>query len=345
MKSLLQMVRRRAVVAIALCVPGLVFAAPSGALEKTQMTIAMGGKSLYYLPLTIAERLGYFKAEGLDVTIADFAGGSKAAQALLGGSADVAAGSYEYAITLKAKGIDIEGIVLLGRYSGMALAVDKKHASKYKTPKDLKGMTVGLTAPGSSTNMLLNNLLIKNGLRPTDVSVIGVGTTSGAIAAVKQGSIDAIINLDPVISKLERDGDVVVVADARNAEGMKDVYGGAYMAGCLFVNSAFAARNPNSTQALVNAMVRSLRWLRDASPDKVVEVVGPEYYGDDKALYKEALSKNIGSFLHDGSFSLQGAQGTYAVLDAFDPAMKGARIDLSKTYTNRFVQVAAEKYK
>ena len=57
-------------------------------LEKQKVSIAVGGKNLlYYLPLTIAEQLGYFKEEGLQVEISDFAGGSKALQALVGGSA------------------------------------------------------------------------------------------------------------------------------------------------------------------------------------------------------------------------------------------------------------------
>jgi NitT/TauT family transport system substrate-binding protein len=323
----------------------LAAAALAQAPEKKAITIAMGGKSLYYLPLTIAEKMNFFRDEGLDVTIADFAGGSKAAQALLGGSADVAAGSYEYAITLKAKGMDIVGIVLLGRYSGMALAIDKKKAATYKTPRDLKGYTVGLTAPGSSTHMFLNTILVKNGLQPADVSVVGVGTTSGAIAAVQKGSIDAIVNLDPVISKLERDGDVVVVADARNADGMKLVYGGPSMAGCLFVTTEFAAKNPRTAQALANAMVRSLRWLRDATPEQIIATVGPEYHGADKALYRDALAKNLTSFLHDGTFTAEGAQGAYSVLKAFEPAVKGATIDLSKTYDNRFAQAAGQRYK
>ena len=59
--------------------------------------LAVGGKAaFYYLPLTIAEQLGYFKDEGLDVEISDFAGGAKALQALVGGSADVVSGAYEH---------------------------------------------------------------------------------------------------------------------------------------------------------------------------------------------------------------------------------------------------------
>src|SRR4051812_32027911 len=65
-----------------------------GKLEKAKVAIAVGGKaSFYYLPLTISEQLGYFKAEGLDVEISDFAGGAKALQALVGGSADVVNGA------------------------------------------------------------------------------------------------------------------------------------------------------------------------------------------------------------------------------------------------------------
>ncbi|MFN6997497.1 MAG: ABC transporter substrate-binding protein, partial [Aquincola tertiaricarbonis] len=66
------------------------------ALEKTKVTIAVGGKNLfYYLPLTVADQLGYFKAEGLDVSIVDFAGGARALQAVVGGSADVVSGAFE----------------------------------------------------------------------------------------------------------------------------------------------------------------------------------------------------------------------------------------------------------
>jgi len=319
--------------------------AQNGALEKKAITIAMGGKNLYYLPLTIAERLGYFKEEGLDATIVDFAAGAKAAEAMLGGSADVASGSYEYTINMQAKHVAVEGIVLLGRYSGMVLGIGKSKATQYKSPKDLKGMRIGVSSPGSSTNMFLNNFLVKNGLKPDDVSIIGVGTRSGAIAAVKRDSIDAISNVDPVISKLESDGDIVIISDARNATGMRDVYGGAYHAGCLIVRADYVLKNPNTAQAMANAIVRALRWIQKASADQITETVGPDYYGDDKGLYKMALSRNIESFLHDGTFSIEGAQNVYKVLSAFEPSVQAAKIDLSKTFTNRFVQNALKKYK
>ncbi|HEV2008287.1 MAG TPA: ABC transporter substrate-binding protein, partial [Burkholderiales bacterium] len=147
------------------------------ALEKPKITLAVGGKNLfYYLPLTIAEQRGYFKDEGLTVEIVDFPGGAKALQAMVGGSADIVSGAYEHTINMQAKGINIVAIALEGRYSGIVLGVHKNKIAQYKSPKDLKGWKIGVTAPGSSTNMMVSSLLAKDGLKPDAVAIIGVGT-------------------------------------------------------------------------------------------------------------------------------------------------------------------------
>src|SRR6478609_6979626 len=167
-------------------------------LEKPKLTIGVGGKPLiYYLPLTIAERNGYFKQEGLDVEIPDFPGGAKALQALLGGSVDIVSGAYEHTISQQAKGNAIEALVLEGQYSGIVLALSKSKAASYKSPADLKGMKIGVTAPGSSTNMFVNILLAKAGLPPDSVSIIGVGGGAGAVAIMKRGEIDAVVAAVP----------------------------------------------------------------------------------------------------------------------------------------------------
>src|ERR671938_1785958 len=106
-------------------------------LEKKKITLAVGGKSLlYYLPLTIAERKGYFKNEGLDVEIVDFPGGAKALQAMVGGSADIVSGAYEHTINMHAKGQPIVAIALQGRYNGIVIGVSKAKAAQFKSPAD-----------------------------------------------------------------------------------------------------------------------------------------------------------------------------------------------------------------
>jgi NitT/TauT family transport system substrate-binding protein len=136
-----------------------------GKPEKSKVTIAVGGKALfYYLPLTIAERLGYFKDEGLDVEIVDFAGGAKALQAVVGGSADVVSGAYEHTLVLQAKGQTYQEFVLQGRAPQIVLAVNNKTLPNYKSIADLKGKKIGVTAPGSSTNIMVNYVLARAGI-------------------------------------------------------------------------------------------------------------------------------------------------------------------------------------
>jgi NitT/TauT family transport system substrate-binding protein len=314
-------------------------------LEKKRITVAVGGKSLlYYLPLTIAERKGYFKNEGLDVEIVDFPGGAKALQAMVGGSADVVSGAYEHTINMHAKGQPIVGIALQGRYNGIVVGISKAKAAQYKSPADLKGMKVGVTAPGSSTHMAVQNLAVKAGLKSDDFSAILVGASAGAVAAMKRGNIDAISNLDPVITKLETDGDIVVIADTRTAKGMKDVYGGAYHAGCVYAPVEWVKKNPNTTQAIVNAMVRAVVWLRAASVDDVIATVPSEYYGADLALYRGSLLKNKEGYSPDGRFSMEGAQNVHTVLNAFVPEVQKAKIDLGQTFDNSFADRALKKY-
>src|SRR4051812_5012081 len=186
-----QTMQRRTLVtaaAAALAAPTLAW---SQGLEKPKLTVAVGGKNLlYYLPLTIAESLGYFKAEGLEVTIVDFAGGSKALQAVVGGSADVVSGAFEHTLLMQPKGIRLRAFVLQGRAPQVVLGINPKTFPGYRTVADLKGRKIGVTAPGSSTNILANFVLAKAGLKASDVSFIGVGAGPGAVAAMRAGQVD-----------------------------------------------------------------------------------------------------------------------------------------------------------
>ena len=332
--------------AIAIAIALVAAAAAHGQnLEKKKITVAVGGKSLlYYLPLTIAERKGYFKSEGLDVEIVDFPGGAKALQAMVGGSADIVSGAYEHTINMQAKGQPIVAIALQGRYNGIVFGVAKAKAAQFKSLADLKGMKVGVTAPGSSTHMAVQNLAVRAGLKPDDFSAILVGASAGAVAAVKRGNVDAISNLDPVITKLETDGDILVITDTRTAKGMKEVYGGAYHAGCIYAPADWVKKNPNTTQAVVNAMVRAVVWLRSASVDDVIATVPKDYYGADLALYRGSLLKNKEGYSPDGRFSMEGAQNVYKVLNQFVPEVQKAKIELAQTFDNSFADRALKKY-
>jgi len=325
----------------------VVLGAGAQAPEKKKITIAVGGKSLfYYLPLTVAERKGYFKEEGLEVEIPDFPGGARALQALVGGSADMVSGAYEHTINMIAKKQPIKAVVLQAKYSSIVLLLPKDKAAKYKSGKDLKGLKIGVTAPGSSTNMFVNNLLAKDGLKPTDVSIVGVGAGAGAVAAMEKGELDALSNLDPVITQLESTGKFVAVADSRTEKGMKDIYGGDYHASVIYVTDEFIKKNPNTVQAVVNAMVRADRWIAKASPQEIVDLMPAEYKAGNPSLYKEGLLKNMIGYSEDGQMSMKAAENVYKVLRQFEPSVMAAgKMDLTQTFDNSFARKAAAKYK
>ena len=311
------------------------------AIEKKQLTLGVGGKSaLYYLPLTICERLGYFKEQGLDVIIEDFRGGAQSLQALVGGSVDVVTGAYEHTIRMQAKGQDIRAVIELGRFPGIAVGLRKDRAPAYKSAADLKGTKIGVTAPGSSTHFFVMYLMSKAGLAPSDASYIGVGAAASAVAAMKRGEIDALSNVDPMITRLEQDGDIKIIADSRTEEGTRAIFGGSNPAAVLYLKHQFAQSNPNTVEALVNAFYKTLKWLEKATPDEIAATVPEEYFLGDKALYLAAVKANKQVYSLTGLVAPAGMQSSADMLTAFDPELKAAKVDLSRTFEDRFVRKA-----
>jgi NitT/TauT family transport system substrate-binding protein len=315
-------------------------------LEKTKIAIAVGGKAaFYYLPLTVAEQLGYFRAEGLDVEISDFAGGSRALQAVVGGSADVVSGAYEHTINLQSKGQIFQAFVLQGRAPQISMGISTKTMPQYKTVADLKGKKIGVSAPGSSTNMVANLILSRAGLKASDVSFIGVGTAAGALTAFRSGQIDAMSNTDPVMTMLEQKGEIRIIADTRTMKGTVDVFGGVMPAGCLYAPLEFVQKNPNTVQALTNAMVHSLKWLQTAGPGDIIKTVPEAYLLGDRALYLASFNKVREAISNDGVIPDEGPRTAVRVLASFDPAIKVEKIELAKTYTNEFARRAKARFK
>ncbi len=314
-------------------------------VEKPDVHIAIGGKSaLYYLPLTLTERLGYFKDEGLNVRISDFPGGSRSLQAVVGGSADVVSGAYEHTINMQSNGQHFTAFVLSGAAPQITVGIVSSRAAGYKSPKDLKGLKVGVSAPGSSTNMVVNFLLAQGGLKPSDVSIIGVGAGSTVIAALEQGRVDVLSQTDPAMTILEKEGKIKIIAETRTPEGTEKLFGGPMPAASLYSPVDFVKKNPKTVQAMTNAMVRALLWLQDASPQQVLATVPEDYLLGNKAMYLFAFNNVKTAYSKDGLFSEAGAKTTLKALASFNPKIDPSKINLGETYTNEFAKKALAKY-
>jgi NitT/TauT family transport system substrate-binding protein len=317
--------------------------AQAQALEKPEVSIAVGGRvALYYLPLNIADLKGYFKAEGLDVKVVDFQGGTKSVEALVGGSVDILSSSFEHMINLQARGQSVQAFVLQGRYPGFALSLLTPLAAKYKSPADLKGLKIGVTAPGSSTNLMLNLILKKAGMSPTDVSTIGVGAGAGALASLVNGQIDGEVEADPATTLAVMSGKAKVVLDTRNEEGTKAVYGGPMPGASMSATADFIKKNPKTIQALTNAMVHALQFLQTATDEQILDTLPASMLqGQSRESYLKMIAAVRPSYSPDGLISPAAAQTTLDTLSMENASLHS--VDLSKTYTTQFVKSVPKK--
>ncbi len=342
--------RKMGVVALAIGALLVALTGMGGAqVEKPKITIAVGGQPLYiYLPLTLAAQLGYFKQAGVDVEIVDLAGGAKALEALLGGSADVVCGFIDHTIEMQAQGKSIKMFVLYDRYPGLVLAVTKAgQARGIKAIADLRGAKIGITAPGSSTQFFAEYLLAKNGIPVEDEAYIGIGTATTAVAAARRGVIDALVNVDPTITILTQSGEATILADTRTTLGAIRTFGGPYPAGGLYTTPAFLERNPKTAQALVTASVQALHWIKTHSPAEIADQMPERFFQSNKTLYVASLKENLEMFSPDGRIPLQGLQTIAKVLAQFDRTViaNPGRINPQAAFTNEFVEEAHKALK
>jgi NitT/TauT family transport system substrate-binding protein len=313
----------------------------SGAAQaQSKVTIAVGGAAcLCYLPTVLAEQLGEYKKAGVQVELVDFKGGSQSLTAVIGGSADVVSGYFDHCVNLAAKNQALEAFVVYDRYPGLALVVGPKQTATIKSVKDLKDKRVGVSAPGSSTDFFLKYLLSKNGVDPNSVGVVGIGLGATAIAAMEQGSVDAAVMLDPAITQLQgRNKDLIILSDTRTQHDTLAVFGGEYPGGALYTKSGWIAAHPKETQALTNAIVATLKWIHSHTPEEIMAKMPDNLVGPDKALYLAALKNTIPMYSTTGKMDPKGAEAVLAVFSQSSPEVRNAKIDLSKTYTNKFVE-------
>jgi len=311
--------------------------------EKANFTLAIGGVSaqMYFLPVVLADRLGFFEEAGLKVNMINTGSGTKGLQAVVSGGADMTAGSFEHVIQLQGRGQDIKAIVKFGLYYGNVLGVDSHRAKDYKSPADMKGWKIGVSATGASSQFFVALLLAKYGVKSNEVSFIGVGQGPAGIAAVRTGKdLDAIAVTDPTITELENSKDIIVVADSRNLKGTIEVYGGETISGVLYTREDFIKQNPNTVQASATAIIRALEWIKKTSIDEVMAKVPQEFWAGRPELYKVMLEKNISSFENDGRISPKATEVTLDFLRKIDPALRDVTLDLTKTYEGRFVEKA-----
>jgi NitT/TauT family transport system substrate-binding protein len=316
----------------------------SGA-AAAKVTIAIGGAGcLCYLPTVLAEQLGEYKKAGVEIELINFKGGSQALTAVIGGSADVVSGYYDHCVNLAAKNQNLQAFVVYDRYPGLVLGVSPRHTTEINSVRDIAGKKVGVSAPGSSTDFFLKYLLAKSGVAPDSVAVIGIGLEAAAVAAMEQGTVDAAVMLDPTPTLLRaKFSGLKIVSDTRTQPDTLSVFGGEYPGGALYTRGDWIAKHEKETQALTDAILATLKWIHSHTAEEIMAKMPEDLVGPDKALYLAALKNTMPMYSRTGRMDPKGAEAVLNVFIQSSPEVAKAKIDLAKTYTNRFVEQAAQK--
>lgn len=313
-------------------------------LEKSKVSLAVGGRStLVYLPITIAQQRGYFREQGLEVEIFDVAGGSRAYEASLGGNVDLVVGVYQHVLSLQAQQQYYKAFTLLTDNIGVGIILPAEKAKSFKSFADFKGLKVGVTAPGSGSHQAVLYLLSKAGLGKSDISAIGVGTGSTAVAAMRSGKVDAMSMTEPAITAL---GDsVAIVANAMTKQGAVDLFGGAVPSISMAAKETFIAENPKVIQAVTTALVKALLWMRDAKPSEIADSVPSSDLQGGRDLYERAFQSAREMYSFDGLITEDGAKRVLSMLEGVNSKVDPDKIDLKRSYTNAFVEQALKQLK
>jgi NitT/TauT family transport system substrate-binding protein len=299
--------------------------------------LAIHQDPIAFLPVSVAKTLGYDKEAGIVLETSEVAGGAKAIQALLGGSVDVAAASMADAVQLALEGRHVRGFLLLFTRPTAVLAVAPASSGSIRSVRDLKGRTVGVSAPGSATHQILNYLLVANGLTPGDVSTVSVGMSASSVAALEHGTVDAAVLLSSAIAAFERrQPHQTFLVDLRTAAATRQAFGSdVFPSVGLLAEEKWLQANPDTARRIALAITRGMQWVRGHSAEEVRDMLAAAVRTTPEAdLYAIRQMQQVLS--GDGLIP----DGSMAVIEKFvaasNPKIRSTPVDFSRIYTNEF---------
>ena len=304
------------------------------------VSIMIGGiAKQIYLPAVLTQRLGYFEAEGLNVTLLSEPAGVEAADEMLAGAVQGVIGFYDHNIDLQALGKYTESVVQLSRVPGEVELVSTAHP-EIRSVRDFAGKRIGVTGLGSSTDFLTRYLVLKAGVKASDVTPVPVGAGDTLIAAMKHDQVQAAMTTEPTVSRLLASGQARILIDMRDDAGTIAALGGIYPAACLYMETAWVDTHKDTVQKLANAFVRTMHFIHTHSAAEIAALMPTDFYVGDKAMYVNALARGKAMFTEDGRMPAGGPENVLTVLSAIESRVHDKPIDLAGTYTTQFVDAA-----
>jgi NitT/TauT family transport system substrate-binding protein len=318
----------------------IALAMPPAAWAAEKVSVGVGGVALMvYLPTMVAKNKGFFAQEGLDVDVLDIkGGGSQAASALIGGSVDFSANAIDHAIKAKVQGKNLVAVHAHVRLPMMGLVVANKYKGVIKSVADLKGRPLGVTSPGSQTHMILGYLLVKHGIKPDDVKIIGAGGNTMPLA-IEKDTVHAGMMLDPFFTVFTKQGKGFTLVDLFTAKGTTEMLGGEVQGTTLLTRPDVIEKRPATVQKMVNALVKANKLIVGSSGDDLAKLLPPELAGDPR-IYAESFEHARGAFPADSLITREGVARVIETMRAFGAVPADMKIAPESLFDNKFVQKA-----
>jgi len=312
---------------------------PAPASER--ITLMVGGiDKIIYLPVKLAEQLGFFSDEGLDVELRSEWSGIFGVDVLLVGTVQGVVGFYDHTVYMQAQGKAVVSVIQFAQAPGEVELVSTRMPGTIRSMADLKDGGLGVTGLGSSTQFLSRYLVLSAGLKLNQFTFVPVGTGDTFIDAMNRGTISAGMTTEPTASRMLKSGQARVLVDLRTPEDTEGALGGPYPASCLYMQTAWVNRHKPEVQKLVNALVKTLRYIQAHTASEIAAQLPPEFYAGDKATYVKALARSKPIFIPDGRMPANGPANVLRVLTRTEKSLQGKAIDLGSTYTLEFVSAA-----
>src|SRR3954449_11206057 len=250
----------------------------SGSGEATTVKLMVGGlDEQIYLPAMLAQRLGYYKEQGLNVELSDEPAGVEAANQLLAGKVDGVIGFYDHTVDLQGNGKQTESVVQLLKLPGEAVVCRSGVSGQVSSPADWSGRKLGVTGLGSSTYFLTQYLADHNGVPTNKITPVAVKAGPTFVAAMQQKAIDCGMTTEPTITAVQEKQLGTPLIDMRNEAGTTQALGGVYPASALYMRNDWVASHGPVVQKLANALVKSLRYIQSHSAAQIADQMPPEY--------------------------------------------------------------------
>lgn len=307
--------------------------------------VAQALDQIKQLPLVLAQRLGFFAAEGLDVNLQSVPASVRTLDALADLPAQVFAGTFERTLYLQARGRSQQAFVLVSRSPQVVLGTSTRLLPPDADLADLAGSSIGVYASGSMGHRVAQWVLLRAGLRASDVHFVEIPDPQEALEAFERGAIDAVSYTDPLITRLEQRGVIRVVSDTRSLRDCDQVFGGPVACTCLSASPSFIEREPELVQGLTNAVVRALKWLHTAGPSDLVRFTPDALMQGERAVFLSAFSRSRETLAADGTFAAQAPRNVMRALERLRLPIALEGVDPEAVYTNRFAQRAKVQFR